>query len=178
MLQDTETLTGNLIDCPARCFGLGAEIVPGREDDGINAGEAGQVAAPAVEIARMREHDEQSSWPLPFAGAPGEHGCCQRRRRTPSAIHHGAAAVAQGRHHCRKTLHPRQHLGQILQTLGHNRQHFWRHEYNLLPSHYNCILSFFSSSAVGSAPADCAAYPCLAESPCWRFLIAFSLLLR
>jgi len=74
LFQQAEALAGDFIDRPARRAGkrrLRAKIVPSGENDRIDTGKAGQIAAPAVEVARMSQNNEQSARRLPVAGAPG-----------------------------------------------------------------------------------------------------------
>ncbi len=54
LFQEPEPLPSDLIDGMAG----GRLVVPGRKEDGTDAGEAKQVAGPGVHVARMGDDDE------------------------------------------------------------------------------------------------------------------------
>jgi hypothetical protein len=95
LTQDAQALAGDLVDS----FLLGRETVPGGQDEGMMAGEAGEVGGPGVEVARMSDDDQECAGSLRRDG-----GGSQGSGGTPGPIDGPGAAVAQGRKQVREAF--------------------------------------------------------------------------
>src|SRR5205823_2988233 len=102
-------------------------VVPGGEDGGAEAGEAGQVAGPAVDVARVGDDHQEGGRRLQGQGGGGQAG-----RRAPRPVHGRAAPLAEGLGQGPEALRTPDQRGKVLQVCGRGQGRV-RHGKSSLP---------------------------------------------
>ncbi len=96
LFKEAQALAGGLVEARVA---IGRQVVPGGEDGGVKAGEAEQIGRPRIEIARVRDDDEERVGCL-----LGERGGGEAGGRSPRTVDGPGVSGPQRGQQFRETL--------------------------------------------------------------------------